>query len=182
MRPSSIVPTGVERTFGVDEIIVSKTDPQGRITYANPVFTRVCAYSESELLGKPHSIVRHPAMPRVVFQLLWDTIGAGREIFAYINNLAADGAHYWVLAHVTPSYRDGRLVGYHSSRRLPERGAIAEVDRLYRTLLAAERGHARPADAMAASGALLQTHLAERGQDYEEYVWSLIDASAEAVR
>lgn len=185
MRPSAIVPTGVERTFGVDEIIVSKTDPQGRITYANPVFTRVSAYSESELVGKPHSIVRHPEMPRVVFKLLWDTIGAGREIFAYINNLAADGAHYWVLAHVTPSYLDGRLVGYHSNRRLPDRGAVGQADALYRTLLAEERRHAKPADAMAASGALLEAHLAARGQDYEEFVWSLIgagDRTGEPVR
>jgi PAS domain-containing protein len=78
VRPSAVTPTGVERTFGVDEIIVSKTDPQGRITYANPVFVRVSAYPEARLLGKPHSIVRHPDMPRVV-KLLWDTIGAGQE-------------------------------------------------------------------------------------------------------
>lgn len=130
VRPSLITPTGVERTFGVDEIIVSKTDPQGRITYANPVFLRVSAYSEDQLLGKPHSVVRHPDMPRILFKLLWDTIAAGQEIFAYINNLAADGAHYWVLAHVTPSHKDGRLIGYHSNRRLPERAAVAEVSRL----------------------------------------------------
>lgn len=174
MRPSAITPTGVERTFGADEIIVSKTDPQGRITYANPVFQRVSAYREDQLLGKPHSIVRHPDMPRIVFKLLWDTIAAGQEIFAYIDNLAADGAHYWVLAHVTPSYRDGRLIGYHSNRRLPERTAVAEVSALYATLRSEEQRHATPKEAMAASGALLDAHLASHGQSYEELVWGLI--------
>lgn len=180
VRPSAITPTGVERTFGVDEIIVSKTDPQGRITYANPVFLRVSAYSEEQLLGKPHSIVRHPDTPRILFKLLWDTLGAGQEMFAYIDNLAADGAHYWVLAHVTPSYRDGRLIGYHSNRRLPDRAAVAEVSALYATLRAEERRHATPAEAMAASGALLDAHLAAHGQSYDELVWSLISGTTVA--
>jgi PAS domain S-box-containing protein len=174
VRPATIRPTGVERTFGADEIIVSKTDPQGRITYANDVFQRVSGYSEPELVGKPHSIVRHPDMPRVVFRVLWDTLAAGQEIFAYINNLAADGAHYWVLAHVTPSRRGGRTVGHHSNRRSPSREAVARADALYRDLLAAERLHARPADAMAASGALLEARLAELGRTYDEFVWDLI--------
>ncbi len=173
MRPSTITPTGTERTFGVDELIVSKTDLKGRITYANPVFLRVAAYREDEVLGRPHSLVRHPDMPRVIFKLLWDTLEGGDEIFAYINNLAADGANYWVFAHVTPSFRHGTVVGYHSNRRAPERAAVADAARLYETLLAAERRHAKPADAMAASGAVLDQHLAERGTGYEEFVWTL---------
>ena len=177
MRPSLITPTGVERTFGVDEIIVSKTDPQGRITYANPVFLRVSAYSEDQLLGKPHSVVRHPDMPRILFKLLWDTIAAGQEIFAYINNLAGDGAHYWGRAHVTPSHKGGRLIGYHSNRRLPDRAAVTEVSRLYATLRAEEQRHSTPAAAMAASGAVLDAHLAAHGQSYDELVWSLISGS-----
>ena len=182
MRPSVITPTGVERTFGVDEIIVSKTDAKGRITYANPVFVRVSGYSEDELMGRPHSIVRHPDMPRVVFKLLWDTIGAGQEIFAYIDNLAADGAHYWVLAHVTPSYRGGRLIGYHSNRRLPDRAAVTAVSGLYATLRAEERRHKTPAAAMAASGAVLEAHLTALGQSYDEFVWSLISGPVGAAR
>lgn len=177
MRPSAVTPTGVERTFGIDEIIVSKTDPQGRITYANRVFQRVSGYTEEQLLGKPHSIVRHPDMPRVVFKLLWDTIAAGQEIFAYIDNLAADGAHYWVLAHVTPSYRDGQLIGYHSNRRLPDRAAVAVASQLYATLREEELRHPTPAAAMAASGALLDAHLAAQGRTYDELVWELISGA-----
>ena len=100
----AIRPTGEERTFGADELIVSKTDPRGVITYANDVFLRVSGYDMDEVVGRPHNLIRHPDMPRAVFQLLWDTLTERRELFAYINNLASDGAHYWVLAHVTPSY------------------------------------------------------------------------------
>jgi PAS domain S-box-containing protein len=82
MTAVAVTPSGVERTFGEDEIIVSKTDVKGRITYANQVFLRVAGYTERELLGQPHNIIRHPDMPRCVFKLLWDTLEAKREIFA----------------------------------------------------------------------------------------------------
>ncbi len=112
--PRSLVPTGVERTFGPEEIIVSKTDPRGVITYANDVFVRVSGYAEPDILGKPHNLIRHPAMPRAVFRLMWDVIPTGQELFAYVLNLAADGGHYWVLAHVTPTFGPGRAItGYH---------------------------------------------------------------------
>ena len=176
-------PTGVERTFGDDEIIVSKTDPKGLITYANSVFLRVSGFDESALLGQPHNIVRHPDMPRIIFKLAWDTIQAGEEIFAYINNLAADGAHYWVLAHLTPSRSlTGTAAGYHSNRRSPGRGAVHVVDRLYGRLRAEERKHPRPADAMNASGQLLQTELARHDMSYDEYVWNLIERDGQAAR
>ncbi|MFB9879034.1 PAS domain-containing protein [Planobispora siamensis] len=164
----------MERTFAPDEIIVTKTDLQGRITYANDVFVRVSAYPEQELLGQPHNIIRHPDMPRCVFALLWEEIRQGGEIFAYVLNLARDGAHYWVLAHVTPS-RDaaGRTIAYHSNRRVPGRDAVREIQALYASLVAEERRHARPADAIAASTALLDKTLKERGMTYDEFVWSL---------
>ena len=113
---------------------------QGRITYANDVFLRVAGYSEKEVIGSAHSLVRHPDMPRSVFKLLWDTIQQRHEIFAYVNNLACNGDNYWVLAHVTPSVgRDGRVVGYHSNRRVPDRAAVAVVDGLYAQLREEER-------------------------------------------
>lgn len=175
MRAAPHRPSGVERTFGAEEIIVSKTDAQGRIRYANDVFLRVSGYREVELLGQPHSIIRHPQMPRTIFRLLWQTIAAGEEMFAYVNNLASDGAHYWVLAHVTPSSRDGSgHHGYHSNRRCPDRAAVEAVDRLYRRLHTEEQRHARPAEAMAASGTLLESLLAARGLTYDEYVWQLV--------
>ncbi|XVV11683.1 PAS domain-containing protein [Actinoplanes sp. CA-131856] len=172
MRATQTRPTGIERTFGVDEIIVTKTDPRGVITYANEVFLRTSALTEAEAIGQPHNLIRHPDMPRAVFKLLWDTLEQRQEIFAYVKNLAHDGAHYWVFAHVTPSYAaDGRLVGYHSNRRSPDKSAITEVSRLYDRLLAAE---SREANTKAAVEAGWQTMLAELGeQTYDSYVWAL---------
>jgi PAS domain S-box-containing protein len=170
-----VVPTGVERTFSADELIVSKTDPRGVITYANDVFLRVSAYELGEVIGQPHNLIRHPQMPKAVFQLLWDTLAAGHELFAYINNLAADGAYYWVLAHVTPSYGpSGNLVGYHSSRRRPSAGAVAQVTPLYEQLLAEERRHRSGRAAVEASSRLLTELLDQRGASYEDFIWSII--------
>lgn len=119
MRPI-VTPTGVERIFSPEEIIVTKTDLHGRITYANEVFCRVSALEEADVVGQPHSLIRHPEMPRGVFRLLWDRLQRGQEVFAYVKNLAADGQHYWVFAHVTPTFDDlGRIRSFHSSRRSP---------------------------------------------------------------
>ncbi len=173
--PQRDVPlTGVERFFDGDEVIVSKTDLKGRITYANRVFQRVAGYTESELMGAPHSIVRHPDMPRCVFKLLWDTLGAGQEIFAYVVNRAKNGDHYWVFAHVTPSYDvNGQLIGYHSSRRVPERAAIDKVVPLYRTLLDIENTHADRKQGMNDAFAAVVALLTEKGIGYDEFVFSL---------
>ncbi len=181
MPAPTATPTGALRTFGQDEIIVSKTDLQGRITYANDVFLRIARYDEHEVLGRPHNLIRHPEMPKVVFSLLWSEIQAGREIFAYVLNLAADGVGYWVFAHVTPTWSGGQIVGYHSNRRSPSRSAIDAISPVYRALLAEEQRHRLPSDAIAASGALLQSVLTERAMTYDELVWSLA-GSGQGVR
>jgi PAS domain S-box-containing protein len=172
----TVRPTGEERTFAADELIVSKTDLRGVITYANDVFLRVSGYAAADLVGQPHNLIRHPDMPRAVFHLLWETLAAGRELFAYINNLAADGAHYWVLAHVTPSYGPGgRVIGYHSNRRKPSPRAIEQIRPLYDRLLAEERKHPNAKAAVAASSALMGEIVAEQAASYEDLVWSVIN-------
>ncbi len=169
-------PTGEARTFAADELIVSKTDPRGVITYANDVFLRISRYELDDVIGRPHNLIRHPEMPRAVFALLWQTLSEGRELFAYINNLASDGAHYWVLAHVTPSYGpDGGIVGYHSNRRRPSQGAIRTVTPLYQQLLAEERQHPTARAAVTASSRLLEQLVAEEAGSYEEFIWSVIN-------
>ncbi len=174
MHRSKVAPTGAERRLGPDELIVSKTDAKGILTYANDVFCRMAAMTEEEIVGQPHNIIRHPEMPRVVFKLLWDTIASGREIFAYVNNLGADGANYWVFAHVTASYdASGRIVGYHSNRRAPERAALDAVRPVYAALLAEERRHAKASEGLAASAALLDSTLASAGLAYDEWVWTV---------
>ena len=174
MNKASTHITGVERFFDNDEIIVTKTDNKGRITYCNRVFMRVAQYDDMELLGAPHSIVRHPHMPRCVFKLLWDTIESGNEIFAYVLNRARSGDHYWVFAHVTPSYgSDGRIVGYHSNRRVPERSAVDKIAPIYAALLAEEARHADGQKGMAASFAVMVDLLKQNKVTYDEFVFSL---------
>lgn len=174
-------PTGVARILAPNDIIVSKTDARGHLTYVNDTFLRFSAYEESQLIGKPHSIIRHPEMPRAVFHLLWETIGRGEELFAYIVNLAGDGAHYWVLAHVTPSTGPGgAVVGYHSNRRAPSGTALEQIRPLYQRLLDAERGHRNVREAALAGRQELDRVLAEAGTGYEELVWSLITGTRAA--
>ncbi|MGG7564980.1 PAS domain-containing protein [Rhodovulum sp. DZ06] len=170
----TVTPTGRARPFERSEIIVSKTDPKGIITYANDVFLRVAQMEEETALGAPHSIVRHPDMPRCVFKLLWDRVSAGEEIFAYVLNLASSGDHYWVLAHVTPSWGpDGKIVGYHSSRRAPRDNAVEVAAGLYRQLKAVEDAAGGKADGMARGAAALGDFLKEKGLSYDELVFSL---------
>lgn len=167
-------PTGREVTFGTDEIIVSKTDLNGRITYANDVFLRVAGYDEDEVLDKPHSFIRHPDMPRCVFKLLWDSIQSGREIFAYVVNLTKSGDHYWVFAHVTPSFdANGRVSGFHSNRRCPDGAQVARVRTLYSALVAEEKKHTRKVDAIEASTQLLERTIAVTHASYDEFVFSI---------
>jgi PAS domain S-box-containing protein len=170
----SVQLTGVERQLSENELIVSKTDLQGRITYANRTFQRISGYSEEELLGAPHSLVRHPDMPRAVFKLLWDTIQSEREIFAYVVNTAKNGDHYWVLAHVTPSFNEsGRIVGFHSNRRRPTPRALEKIKPLYAKLREEEQRHASVPRAVEAGVARLQQILDETKLTYEQFIFIL---------
>ena len=167
--------SGREVTFAETEIIVSKTDPRGMITYVNDVFMDISGYSEDELIGKPHSLIRHPLMPRCVFKLLWDTVKSGKEIFAYVVNQCKNGDYYWVLAHVTPTIgENGEIIGYHSNRRTPSAQALAAIRPLYAQLVAQEeqQGHHGSA-AVEASTRLLSKVLAEKGVSYDKFVLSL---------
>ena len=171
--------TGTEIFFGEDELIVSKTDIKGRITYANDIFVRVSGYSERELVGAPHSILRHPDMPRCVFWLLWETIAKGNEIFAYVKNMSKSGDFYWVLAHVTPTFgANNQIVAYHSNRRVPDRGAVAKAEALYAQLLMVESAHADRKDGMQAGIAAVLDLLGQNKIGYDEFVFSLASPAA----
>ena len=166
--------TGVERSIDDHEIIVSKTNLKGHITYANDVFLRIADYTLEEVMEKPHSMIRHPEMPRCVFKLLWDYISNGKEIFAYVVNCAKNGDHYWVFAHVTPSYdEDGNLVGYHSNRRKPRQEAVELVQGVYKLLLAEEAKHSNAKVGMNAGFELLLKVLNDKGVSYDEFIMSV---------
>lgn len=166
--------TGVERTFAKNEVIVSKTDTKGIITYANEVFLRIADYTLEEVLGKPHNIIRHADMPKIVYRLLWERLKSGKEIFAYVNNRTKYGDHYWVFAHITPSFDAAKnIVGAHSNRRCPDPQAIQTITPIYQLLKQEEEKHPMAKDGMAASLALLNSVLAEKGVSYDEFILSL---------
>lgn len=167
--------TGVERTFDKRDFIVSKTDLKGRITYGNRLFFDMAGYTARDLIGAPHSIIRHPDMPRCVFKLLWDTIQAKREIFAYVVNRAAGGDHYWVHAHVTPTFDEQRsITGYHSNRRAPDMGVVnGTIIPLYKNLLAIEASVPSRKDGMNKGFDAMVDVLNQRGLSYDEFVFSL---------
>lgn len=155
------------------DFIVSKTDLKGRIIYGNRIFIEFSGYSEEELLGAPHNIIRHPDMPRGVFKFLWDTLHAGKECFAYVKNMSKDGSFYWVFTNVTPSYNaQGQVEGYLSVRRKPNPAAVSVMADIYRTMLEEER-KAGVRDAPQASLNWLVGVLQSKGVSYEELILSL---------
>lgn len=172
-----IVPNQREIQMRDDDFIVTKTDTVGRITYANPIFIEFSGFSEAELLGQQHNVVRHPDMPRAVFHLLWQTLKAGEEFFGYVKNLSKDGSYYWVFATVTPSYatetgRESEIVGYFSVRRRPSKAKLAIIQDLYRDMLAAEQ-HADRREQIAAGTAVLNRALQSSGKNYHEFILTL---------
>jgi PAS domain S-box-containing protein len=168
-----ITPTSVEKVMREDDFIVSKTDLKGRITYGNRIFIEFSGYTEQELLGTQHNVIRHPDMPRAVFKLLWDTIQAKRECNAFVKNMAKDGSFYWVFANVTPSFdRDGNVTGFFSVRRKPRASGVKTASDLYRAMLEAEQ-RAGAKDAIAASTKILTDLLAEKGMSYDELVLAI---------
>jgi len=156
-----------------NDFIVSKTSPKGIITYGNPIFIEFSGYTEEELLGSQHNIIRHPDMPRAAFQLAWDTIQSGKEFFGYVKNMSKDGGFYWVFTHIAPDFDQRRnIVGYTSVRRCPKREAIAKIEPVYRQMLQAERS-ACARDAIAAGTKVLVDLLNQTGKGYEELIFSL---------
>ncbi len=165
---------GEERKLGENDLIVSKTNLKGHISYANDVFLDIADFSLGEVINKPHSLVRHEAMPRCIFQLLWEYLTDGREIFAYVVNTTKNNDYYWVFAHVTPS-RDakGNITSYHSNRRRPKEQAVSAIKELYDVLLLEEKSHSNRKQGQKAGYALLMKILKEKGMDYDEFVLSL---------
>jgi len=170
-----IAPTNTEVHFASDDIIVSKTNLKGHITYANKTFCEIAGYTEAEVLGQPHSIIRHPDMPRAVFKLLWDTLAEGREIFAYVKNMTKRGDYYWVFAHVTPSFDANRqVIGFHSNRRVPDRKVLTEsIIPLYAELLREEAAQRNGKDALAAGFARLVAFSSSRKMPYDQLIFAL---------
>ena len=164
-----VTPNNNEKFLKEDEFIVSKTDMKGKILYGNKTFINMSGYHEEELLSQPHSILRHPDMPRCVFKLLWDRLAQKEEIFAYVKNLAKDGSFYWVYANVTVTLnKNGGVVDLHSVRRKPSPKAMEVVPSLYKALLAEEQK-----TGMDGGTKLLTDVLNDKGVSYDDLIFSL---------
>lgn len=152
-----------------DDFIVSKTNLKGQITYCNRIFMDMAEYSEEELLGQPHNIIRHPDMPKAVFKYLWDTIKKREEVFAYVINQTKEGNSYWVFANVTASLDvDGSIIGYYSVRRKPNPKALETVIPLYKKMLEVEKSHG-----ISDSFKILTDILEDKGVGYDELITSI---------
>lgn len=128
----------IERPYPDGKLIVSRTDLDGKITHVNDAFVEISGYTEEELIGKPHYILRHPDMPKAAYNDLWGTVEAGNKWHGYVKNLCKDGSHYWVYATVVPNVRHGKTVGFTSVRRKPSRSKIDAARAQYADMTANE--------------------------------------------
>jgi len=122
------------------DLIVSKADAEGNITYVNPIFIKISGYEHGELLGKPHSILRHPDMPKVVFSYLWKNLTQGNDVITFVKNLCKNGDFYWVLSTIkTAKNPDGSFRNHMSTRRCITENAKETISKIYEELLTIEQ-------------------------------------------
>ncbi|WP_200763718.1 PAS domain-containing protein [Nitrosophilus alvini] len=135
---SKPVPVNEEYIF-TDGVIISETDTNGVITFANRKFCEISGYKKEELVGQPHSIVRHPDMPKAAFKDMWETIKNGKNWEGLIKNLRKDGKYYWVMSYIKPKYdENGNIIGYIAARRVPTRPEIRRYEILYKEMKSKE--------------------------------------------
>ena len=121
----------IETEVPEDEVIISRTDLKGVITYVNETFAMISGYDPDELIGKPHNILRHPDMPRSAFKQMWETIQAGKTWEGYVKNMRKDRGYYWVYAVISGVYKNGELVEYKSIRSPVPREKRIEMQYVY---------------------------------------------------
>ena len=123
--------TNNEYPLGEDALIVSKTDIKGKLTYFNEQFVEASGFTEAELMGQPHNVVRHPDMPPAAFENLWATLKAGKPWTGAVKNRRKNGDFYWVLASATPIWENGQISGYMSVRTKLPADQREEAERVY---------------------------------------------------
>lgn len=170
---NKISPTQNEHVLSESKILVSKTDPKGLITYCNSVFIEMSGFAESELISQQHNILRHPEMPRVIFDLLWQTLQSTREFNGYIKNMTKTGDYYWGFANVTPSFSTkNELLGYYSVHRKPDPEKLDYIKKLYIELFDIEQ-QSSAKDAIANSKFRMDSILNAKEMGYDEFILSI---------
>jgi PAS domain S-box-containing protein len=148
-------------------LIVSRTNRSGIIEYVNRDFIAVSGYEVGELMDQPHSIIRHPDMPGVIFKLMWERLKSNKDIFAVVKNMAKNGDYYWVTTHfeIRKHPYENRVVGYVAHRRGADSTLVSKIIPLYTELLAIEK-----AEGLDASERYLNEYLKEKNMTYDEYI------------
>ena len=164
-------PTSHEIELSTKRYIVSKTDPKGIIEYGNDYFVEVSGYTELELIGQPHSLIRHPDMPKIVFKLMWDRINKAQNIMAVVKNLAKDGSYYWVVTEFEPKVdpMTNEIISHTAFRKAAPRKAVEAMIPIYKKLveIEAEGG-------MKASEKYLRGYLEDNNTTYDELIDNLV--------
>ncbi len=165
------IPTKKEIKLSTQKMLVSKTDASGIITYCNENFIEVSGYRESELINAPHSIIRHPDMPKAIFYLMWDHIQHDQNIMVVVKNLSKSGDHYWVTTDFEiRKNREGKIKNYMAFRQAPPRNVIKVIEPLYAKMLQIEHEHG-----MDESLEYLEEFLDEKGMSYDEFIKDLAE-------
>ena len=171
-------PIDKEVNWNKSQVVISETDVYGRITNVNDVFCNVCGYSPEEMIGQPHSIIRHPDMPKLVFKLLWDNLKVGNNFIGVIKNLAKSGEYYWVITDFEMR-RDatGNITHYIARRKSVPKAVIENyVAPLYETLLKLEK-----VGGMELSSRFFKNYLAKQGKDYIDFIIDVMNENRENV-
>jgi PAS domain S-box-containing protein len=167
VRPQTI---DQEVKWNKKDFILSKTNIKGNITYVNKNFCDISGYSEKEILFASHSRIRHPDMPKAIFQLTWKYLLSGRAISVIIKNLAKSGAYYWVIADLKPRFdKDGNIVAFTSFQKMAPSSAIKNIQPLYETLKRIEKQHE-----IESSREYLNGFLEEKKMTYDGFIHDLI--------
>jgi len=163
------IATDIEIKLDSKKMIVSKTDVTGKIIYGNEYFCELSGYKESELISSPHSILRHPDMPRAIFKLMWDHLNSGRNIMAVVKNMAKNGNYYWVTTDFDIR-RDplGNIQYYVAFRQAAPKHVVEVMEKLYVKLIAIEKEHD-----IKASMAYLDAYLEEKNMNYDQFIEQL---------
>lgn len=169
---SALMSQGDELVMNEDDLIVSKTDLSSHITYANPEFCYYSGYTVEELIGRPQNIVRHPDMPKAIFELMWSHLKEENEFFGYVKNRRKNGGFYWTFASVAPVYENGQAVGYLSARRKPKPEVLPRVANLYQQMCEVERA-APDGQKIPRSSAMLWQIISKDFDSYAEFILSL---------
>jgi len=148
--------TNVEYSLKETDSIVSKTDLKGLITYINEDFLRVSGFTQAELIGAPHNIVRHPDMPPEAFADMWKALKENRPWTGLVKNRCKNGDFYWVLANATPYYENDLLVGYMSVRSKPSREQVNAADVAYKLFKEGKAGNLKIQDGKVVKSTFLE--------------------------